>query len=122
MSDSGEHVLVEWPIAVYEELTSLGVLQVSFVPDAGLTQLINLCNADSAIHTIPLTSEEEGIAVSAGAWLGGVRSAVLMQSSGVGNIVNMRRIIIFKLFYLMKAEQLLSKKIFIMGINLKLKF
>ena len=89
MSDSGEHVLVEWPIAVYEELTSLGVLQVSFVPDAGLTQLINLCNADSAIHTITLTSEEEGIAVSAGAWLGGVRSAVLMQSSGVGNIVNM---------------------------------
>lgn len=89
MSDIGEHVLVDWPIAVYEKLTSLEVLQVSFVPDAGLTQLINLCNADSAIETIPLTSEEEGIALSAGAWLGGVRSAVLMQSSGVGNIVNM---------------------------------
>ena len=36
-----------------------------------------------------LTTEEEGIAIAAGAWLGGMRSAVLMQSSGVGNCINM---------------------------------
>ncbi len=36
-----------------------------------------------------LTTEEEGIALSAGAWLGGDRAALLMQSSGVGNCVNM---------------------------------
>jgi len=36
-----------------------------------------------------LTTEEEGVGVVAGAWLGGQRAALLMQSSGVGNCVNM---------------------------------
>ena len=36
-----------------------------------------------------LTTEEEGVALAAGAWLGGERSALLMQSSGLGNCVNM---------------------------------
>ena len=36
-----------------------------------------------------LTTEEEGIALAAGAWLGGQRSVLLMQSSGVGNCINM---------------------------------
>jgi len=62
---------------------------VSYVPDGGLTQLIKLCDADDAIKTVTLTTEEEGIALSAGAFLGGTRSAVLMQSSGVGNCINM---------------------------------
>jgi sulfopyruvate decarboxylase TPP-binding subunit len=39
--------------------------------------------------TVPLTTEEEGIALLAGAWLGGQRGVLLMQSSGVGNCVNM---------------------------------
>jgi len=62
---------------------------VSYVPDGGLTQLIKLCDADDDIKTVTLTTEEEGIALSAGAFLGGTRSAVLMQSSGVGNCINM---------------------------------
>ncbi|MGH7061039.1 MAG: phosphonopyruvate decarboxylase, partial [Stellaceae bacterium] len=41
------------------------------------------------IRAVPLTSEEEGVALAAGAWLGGQRAALLMQSSGVGNCVNM---------------------------------
>ena len=36
-----------------------------------------------------LTTEEEGIALLGGAWLGGQRAALLMQSSGVGNCINM---------------------------------
>ena len=36
-----------------------------------------------------LTTEEEGIALLAGAWLGGERGVLLMQSSGVGNCINM---------------------------------
>jgi sulfopyruvate decarboxylase TPP-binding subunit len=36
-----------------------------------------------------LTTEEEGVAIAAGAWLGGQRSVLLMQSSGVGNCINM---------------------------------
>jgi len=38
---------------------------------------------------VPLTTEEEGVALPAGAWLGGQRGVLLMQSSGVGNCINM---------------------------------
>ncbi|MEM7130609.1 MAG: phosphonopyruvate decarboxylase [Chloroflexota bacterium] len=62
---------------------------VSFVPDGGLTELIQLCQQDPGMRTITLTTEEEGVALSAGAFLGGTRSALLMQSSGVGNCINM---------------------------------
>src|SRR5439155_8555302 len=51
--------------------------------------LIDLCRGDPAIRAIVLTSEEEGIGLAAGAWLGGQRAALLLQSSGVGNCVNM---------------------------------
>ena len=37
----------------------------------------------------PLTTEEEGVALLAGAWAGGQRGVLLMQSSGVGNCINM---------------------------------
>jgi len=80
---------VDWPNGVHRALSERGVGQVAFVPDAGLTRLIHLCEADAAMRTVVLTSEQEGIALAAGAWLGGVRTAVLMQSSGVGNIVIM---------------------------------
>ena len=59
------------------------------MPDAGHARLIELCQADPAMRAVPLTSEEEGMALAAGAWLGGQRGALLMQSSGVGNCINM---------------------------------
>lgn len=62
---------------------------VSLVPDAGHQRLIELCQADPAIRTVTLTTEEEGIALAAGAYLGGMRSVLLIQSSGVGNCINM---------------------------------
>jgi len=62
---------------------------MSYVPDAGHTTLINMFNADSDVITNVLTTEEEGIAIATGCWLGGLRSVVLMQSSGVGNCINM---------------------------------
>jgi sulfopyruvate decarboxylase TPP-binding subunit len=42
---------------------------------------------------VVLSTEEEGVALAAGAWLGGQRSALLMQSSGVGNCINMLSLI-----------------------------
>ena len=57
--------------------------------DAGHSRLIRLAHDDPAIATTVLTTEEEGVALSAGAWLGGQRAVLLMQSSGVGNCVNM---------------------------------
>ena len=63
--------------------------QVAYVPDAGHARLIELCRADPAMRAVVLTTEEEGVALLAGAWLGGERGVLLMQSSGVGNCVNM---------------------------------
>src|SRR6185436_4958750 len=57
--------------------------------DAGHSTLIRLFEADPHVTCTVLTTEEEGIAIAAGAWLGGQRSALLMQSSGVGNTINM---------------------------------
>jgi len=78
-----------WPQALYNILKDNNVRQMSYVPDAGHTTLIQLLNDDPDIASNVLTTEEEGIAISVGAWLGGMRSVVLMQSSGVGNCINM---------------------------------
>jgi sulfopyruvate decarboxylase alpha subunit len=79
----------DWSKHIYSALTAAHVRQVAYVPDAGHKWLIELCAADAALHAVSLTTEEEGIALLAGAWLGGARGALLMQSSGVGNCVNM---------------------------------
>ena len=82
-----------WPGEIFSLFQKFGIHQVSYVPDAGHAELIGRCAADPAIRTVPLTTEEEGVALSAGAWLGGQRAVLLMQSSGVGNCVNMLSLI-----------------------------
>lgn len=79
----------DWPLEIYRTLKRARVAQISYVPDAGHSRLIALAHEDPEIATTVLTTEEEGIALSAGAWLGGDRSALLMQSSGAGNCINM---------------------------------
>ena len=79
----------KWPVQIFKTLKDADVAQVSFVPDAGHAELIKACLADNRIKTTRLTTEEEGVALALGAWLGGERSAILMQSSGVGNCINM---------------------------------
>jgi len=78
-----------WPKRVYDLLKQADIRQMAYVPDAGHTTLINLFTADPKVTSTVLTTEEEGVAISAGAWLGGNRSVLLMQSSGVGNCINM---------------------------------
>jgi sulfopyruvate decarboxylase alpha subunit len=78
-----------WSGEVWGVLRQAGVRQVAHVPDAGHAGLIRRAEADADVTAIPLTTEEEGIGVLAGAWLGGDRGVLLMQSSGVGNCVNM---------------------------------
>ena len=79
----------DWPDRLFEVLKHNGVRQVGFVPDAGHARLIDRCRADDEIRDVVLTTEEEGVALAAGAWLGGERAALLMQSSGLGNCINM---------------------------------
>jgi sulfopyruvate decarboxylase alpha subunit len=79
----------DWHDEIFSVLKAAEIRQVGYVPDAGHARLIDLCRADPDIRAVPLTSEEEGVALAAGAWLGGQRPALLMQSSGVGNCINM---------------------------------
>jgi len=78
-----------WAHAMYDQLRAQGVTQVAYVPDAGHRVMIDRSLADPDVHSIPLTTEEEGVALLAGADLGSARGVLLMQSSGVGNCINM---------------------------------
>ena len=78
-----------WPDAIYAHFRRTGIRQVGYVPDAGHSRLIERCQADNSITDVVLTTEEEGVGLVAGAALGGQRAALLMQSSGVGNCINM---------------------------------
>jgi len=77
-----------WPEAIHRELAAAQIRLVGYVPDAGHKRLIELCQADKSMRAVVLSTEEEGIGLAAGAWLGGARSVLLMQSSGVGNVIN----------------------------------
>src|SRR6201993_3191060 len=78
-----------WQAQVYAALKAADIRQLAYVPDAGHAQLIEAAHADPAMRAVVLTTEEEGIALAAGAWLGGQRAVLLTQSSGVGNCINM---------------------------------
>jgi sulfopyruvate decarboxylase alpha subunit len=80
---------LSWPDEIFTELQAARIRQVAYVPDAGHSQLLQRCHADPGMHTVSLTTEEEGVAMLAGAWLGGDRGVLLLQSSGVGNCINM---------------------------------
>ena len=78
-----------WADDVFDVLIASHVRQVAYVPDQGHARLIERCIGSVAMKTVCLTTEEEGVALVSGAWLGGDRGVLLMQSSGVGNCVNM---------------------------------
>jgi sulfopyruvate decarboxylase alpha subunit len=78
-----------WRDDVYDVLKQAGVKHIAYVPDAGHARAITRAVEDPDMRAVVLTTEEEGIGYLAGAWLGGERGALLMQSSGVGNCINM---------------------------------
>lgn len=78
----------KWPEQIFDELIGAGVSLLSYVPDAGNARLVELAEAHNDMRPILLTTEEEGVAICAGADLVGKRAAVCMQSSGVGNCPN----------------------------------
>src|SRR6266403_656212 len=88
--DSGMVTAVapNWPSLVFDKLREFDVCHVTYVPDSGHARLIELCHAANEMKPTVLTTEEEGIGILAGAWLGGERGVLLMQSSGVGNCIN----------------------------------
>ena len=88
-ADTSSEQGADWPEDIFAILQRFDVRQVPYVPDAGHSQLIKRVLASSNMRGIPLTTEEEGVALLAGAWAGGQRGVLLMQSSGVGNCINM---------------------------------
>ena len=89
----GNQTAPRWQDELYDLLRRHNVTQFAYVPDAGHRILIDRSLADPGAHSVALTTEEEGVALLAGADLGGARGVLLMQSSGAGNCVNMLSLI-----------------------------
>ncbi|MBL4908054.1 MAG: hypothetical protein JKX94_11425 [Sneathiella sp.] len=80
---------VDWKTQIYEVLKEFDVKHMAYVPDAGHSTAIKTFEADRDVTSVVLTTEEEGIPYLAGVSLAGQRGVLLMQSSGVGNCINM---------------------------------
>ena len=78
----------DWPHDIFESLAAKRLNLVAHVPDAGHARLLSLCGDDERFDVITLTTEQDGVGLLAGAWAGGARGVLLMQSSGVGNTIN----------------------------------
>lgn len=79
---------LDWPAQVHQVLREEGITEVAMVPDAGHSRLIELCQGDNEMSLTTMTTEEEGIHMLSGVFLGGGKGVMLLQSSGVGNIIN----------------------------------
>ncbi len=77
-----------WSNDVFREMKARNITSVCTIPDGGLINLLKMVEADGAMRLVTLTTEEEGMGVATGLWLGGTRAMVAMQSSGVGNCIN----------------------------------
>ena len=78
----------DWRDQIYDVFHENAIRHIAHVPDGGHAHLIRRCESDPSMTTVSLTTEEEGVGLLAGSWLGGARGALLIQSSGVGNIIN----------------------------------
>ena len=79
---------VDWHQDIFDVLREQNFSMVAHVPDAGHGPLLEMCEAQNDIDVVTLTTEEDGVGVLSGAWAGGRKGVLLMQSSGVGNCIN----------------------------------
>jgi sulfopyruvate decarboxylase alpha subunit len=77
-----------WHEIVRASLKANDVKLIVYVPDRVFTPLIEALHADKFFTTFAATREEEALGIVTGAWMGGMRGAVLMQTSGFGTIPN----------------------------------
>ncbi len=73
---------------IYQGIKDAGIDFIVSVPCANLKKLLNLVEDDEEIRHVPVTREEEGFGICAGAYMAGCKPAILMQNSGLGNSVN----------------------------------
>ena len=74
--------------AIFDALKDIGIDFIVSVPCVNLSKLLDMIDDDDEIIHVPVTREEEGIGICAGAYLGGKKPAILMQNSGLGNSIN----------------------------------
>ena len=74
--------------AIYQGLKSAGIDFIVSVPCINLGKILEIVEEDPEIIHVPVTREEEGIGICAGAYFGGKKTAILMQNSGLGNCIN----------------------------------
>ncbi len=79
---------MSWQEQLYQSLKANGIRLVCYVPDSLLAGLIDLMEKDESLQVVSVTREEEGVGILAGGYLGGMRGALLFQSSGLGNSIN----------------------------------
>jgi len=79
---------VESSEAVYKSLKNVGIDFVASLPCVNLGKVMEMVDCDPDIIHVPVTREEEGFGICAGAFFGGKKPAILMQNSGLGNSVN----------------------------------
>ena len=77
-----------WHGIVLEALKRNDIRLVPYVPDRVLTTLIKNIHADPFFTTFPAAREEEAVGIISGAWMAGMRGAVLMQTSGFATLAN----------------------------------
>jgi len=73
---------------IIRALKRAGVNFVASLPDASLVPLVHALDKDNDIIHVPLSREEEGVGICAGANLGGKRCALMMQNAGLLNSCN----------------------------------
>jgi len=79
---------MDWSASIARALKTSGVEMVAYVPDEVTGSLLDLLHGDASLTVIPVTREEEGVAVLAGGFLGGKRGVLVLQGSGLGNSIN----------------------------------
>lgn len=79
---------VAWHDIVHATLKRNDIKLVTYVPDRVLTPLIKAVHADPYFTTFATTREEEAVGIVTGAWMGGMRGVILMQTSGFATIPN----------------------------------
>src|SRR4030088_2285747 len=86
--DTAQPVAAPWYEIVQQTLKRNDVKLVTYVPDKVFTPLIKNLHADADFLAFPTAREEEALGIVSGAWMGGRRGAVLMQTSGFGTVPN----------------------------------
>ncbi len=74
--------------SIFKGIRDAGIDFIVSVPCANLKELIPMVDESPDIIHLPVTREEEGVGICAGAYMGGKKPAMLMQNSGLGNSIN----------------------------------